>query len=40
MTDNFSISSIPGTFLPAPAYLSTTARSSTAPGTRLGRLRK
>ena len=39
MTDNFSISSIPGTFLPAPAYLSTTARSSTAPGTRLGRLR-
>ena len=39
MTDNFSISSIPGTFLTAPAYLSTTVRSSTTPGTSLGRLR-
>ena len=29
MTDDFSISSIPGTFRPTPAYLSTTARSST-----------
>jgi len=39
MPDDFSISSIPGTFRPTPAYFYTTARSSTAPGTRLGRLR-
>ena len=36
---DLSISSIPGTFRPTPAYFFTTAQSSTAPGTRLGRLR-
>ena len=38
MIGGFPISSFPGTFSNTPAYLSTTARSSTTAGTRLGRL--